>query len=137
MFKGFALLFAVILFGFCFYSLYSANTPALKGYAAEYELYLSAGSFGDNIANATDETFAKYKNIKGESCVVTVSYETVIHDFNATHLFSEEIDGGTIYYAYSPKIKYRAYINGRAVNLQYYAGSSFNKLGAPLIYGSF
>ena len=137
MFKGFALLFAVILFGFCFYSLYSANTPALKGYAAEYELYLSAGSFGDNIVNATDETFSKHKNVKGESCSVTVPYETVIRDFNATHLFSEEIGDGVIYYAYSPKIKYRAYINGRAVNLQYFEGKTVKKLGTPLIYGSF
>ena len=137
MFKGIALLFAVILFAFCFYSLYSSPAPALKGYAKEYELYLSAGSFGDNIVNATDETFSYYKNVKGESCVVTVPYETVIHDFNAKHLFTEQIDDGVIYYAYSPKIKYKAYVNGKAVNLQYYAGKTGNKLGVPLIFGSF
>ena len=61
----------------------------------------------------------------------------MLKSFNATHLFSEQAEGGVIYYAYSPKIKYREYINGAAVNLQYYEGESFNKIGTPLIYGSF
>lgn len=136
MFKGLSLALAIILFGFCFYSLYSAKTPVFFGYANEYEVYLSAGSFGDHIT-ATDETFTLYKNIKGESCLTGVPYERVLKSFNATHLFSEQAEGGVIYYAYSPKIKYRANIRGAVVNLQYYAGESFNKIGTPLIYGSF
>ena len=137
MFKGFALCLAIILFGFCFYSLYAEKSPVFKSYARDYELYLSAGSFGDNIEYATGETFGRYKNLKGESCTVKVSYEKVLEDFAATHLFSETTAEGTSYYAYSPKIKYVAYVNGRAVNLHYFAGKTQNKLGAPLIYGGF
>lgn len=137
MFKGLAFVFALILFGFCFYSLYAVNSPVLKSYAEEYELYLTSGSFGDNIVQATENSFKQYKNIKGESCFVNVSYERVLKNFGATHVFSEPCEGGVSYYAYSPKIRYRAYINGRAINLQYYAGELYNKLGSPLIYGSF
>ena len=137
MWKGFALVLALVLFGFCFYSLYAESAPAFNSYAREYELYLSAGSFGDNRVLATDETFGNYKNIKGESCAVTVSYEKVLKDFNATHKITEEIDGGVSYYAYSPKIRYVAYVNGKAVNLHYFKGKAENKLGSPIIYGGF
>lgn len=137
MFKGIAFFLSVILFGFCFYALYAENTPAFRAYSDEYELYLTAGSFGDNIVYATADNFGLYKNVKGESCIIKVPYEKVLNDFSAKHLFCESTEDGISYYAYSPKIKYRVYIRGVAVNLHYFAGNTHNKLGTPMIFGGF
>ena len=135
--KIFALFLSVTLFVFCFYSLYADKSPVFKAYANEYELYLTAGSFGDNVAKATSKNFGDYKNVKGESCIVNVSYEQVLCDFSATRVYSEETAGGTSYYAYSPRIKYVTYVSGKAVNIHYFAGETYAKLGTPIIFGSF
>ena len=137
MFKKFAFLMALAVFGFCFYSLYAVKTPVFAAYADEYELYLTAGSFGNGIVYADAKSFAAYKSVKGESCTVTVSYEQVLKDFNATHLFSEKCDAGENFYAYSAKLPYRVYVNGVAVNIHYFKGESANKVGTPIIFGSY
>ena len=137
MFKNLAILIAAITFGLCFYSLYAAKSPVFKAYAAEYEIYLSAGSFGDNIITTKDLTLSAFPKVKGESCRVDVSYERLIKDFSATHLFTENTAEGTSFYAYSPKIRYKTYINGKAVNLHYYSDGERKIVGTPIIYGSF
>ena len=137
MFKNLAILIATIMFGLCFYALYADNPPVFKGYAEEYEIYLSAGSFGDNIVRTSEKNLGVFSAVKGESCYVTVSYEQLLEDFSATHLFSEETADGISRYAYSPKIKYRTYINGRAVNIQYFSCGERKIVGTPMIFGSF
>lgn len=138
MFKNVAFLLAAIMFGFCFYALYAQKTPAFKAYAKEYEIYLSSGSFGDNIAVTDEKGFAAFKAVKGESCKVRVSYKKVLEDFSATHLFTEKTEGGESYYAYSPKLKYKIVLRGKAVNIQYYNGDGGQKvIGTPIIFGSF
>lgn len=136
MFKKTALLFSAILFCFCFYSLYAFKKPVFGAYATEFELYTSVGSFGANIVSATDKNYRSFSGIKGESCYVNVSYERVLDDFSATHVFSEETEYGTSYYAYSPRLKYKVYLNGKAVNIHYHAGER-NKLGTPIIFGGY
>lgn len=135
--KIFALFVSIIVFIFCFYSLYAEKAPVFKAYASDYELCLTAGSFGNNIVFARGKDFGAYVNIKGESCIVGVSYERVLQDFAAAHVYSEETATGTSYYAYSPRIKYKVYINGNAVNIHYFAGENYTKLGTPIIFGSF
>ena len=137
MFKNLAILIATIIFGLCFYALYADNPPVFKGYAEEYEIYLSAGSFGDNIVHTSEKNLGAFTVVKGESCSVTVSYKQLLEDFSATHLFSEETADGVSRYAYSPKIKYRTYINGQAVNIQYFSGKGRKIVGTPMIFGSF
>lgn len=137
MFKKTALIFAAIIFCFCFYSLYAFKKPAFAAYAKEFELYLSAGSFGGNIVYATDKTYSSFSGVKGESCFVNVSYDKVLKDFNATHLFCEENEYGKSYYAYSPALKYKVYLNGRAVNIHYHIGEKKVKLGTPMIFGGY
>lgn len=137
MFKKTALFLAVITFCFCFYSLYAFKKPVFGAYAAEFELYTSAGSFGVNIVSATDKSYASFSGIKGESCFVNVSYGQVLKDFSATHVFSEEDEGGKSYYAYSPALKYKISLNGKTVNIHYHAGAEKNKLGTPLIFGGY
>ena len=137
MFKNVAFLLAVALFGFCFYSLYAEKSPAFRAYANEYEIYLSTGSFGDNIVRTDEKGFTAFTKVKGESCRVTVSYEKVLKDFSAKHLFTEKTADGESYYAYSPKLKYKVILKGKAVNIQYYNGGGQKVLGTPMIFGSF
>ncbi|MBR0190414.1 MAG: hypothetical protein IJQ23_08545 [Clostridia bacterium] len=137
MFKNLAILIAIIMFGLCFYALYADKPPVFKGYAEEYEIYLSAGSFGDNIVRTTEKNLNAFAAVKGESCYLNGSYEQVLKDFSATHLFSEETEEGTSYYAYSPKIRYKTYIKGKAVNIHYFKGYGRQIVGTPMIFGSF
>nr|MBO4518084.1 hypothetical protein [Clostridia bacterium] len=137
MFKKTALIFAAIIFCFCFYSLYAFKRPVFGAYADKFELYLSSGSSGTNIVYATGRDYASFGGIKGESCYVSVSYERVLKDFSATHVFSETTECGESYYAYSPRLKYRIILNGRRVNIHYYAGDKQNKLGTPIIFGGY
>ena len=137
MFKNFALLVAAITFGFCFYSLYRAKTPVFQAYADEYEVYLTHGSFGNNALVVSEDAFGALTEIRGESCTVSVSYEQVLEDFSAAHVFSEQTDHGENFYAYSPKIHYKTYIKGKAVNIHYHAGERENRLGTPLIFGGY
>lgn len=137
MFRNLAIIIATIMFGLCFYALYADKPPVFKGYAEEYEVYLSAGSFGDNIVKTREKNLGAFAAVKGESCYLNVSYEQVLKDFSATHLFSEETAEGISYYAYSPEIKYRTYIRGRAVNIQYFSGGGRKIVGTPIIFGSF
>lgn len=137
MFKNVAFVLAAVLFVFCFYSLYAEKKPAFRAYASEYEIYLSSGSFGDNIVRADAESFAAFTAVKGESCKVTVSYEQVLKDFSATHLFTEKTADGESYYAYSPRLPYKVVLRGKAVNIQYFNGENQKVLGTPMIFGSF
>ena len=137
MFKKTALIFAAIIFCFCFYSLYAFKKPVFGAYAKEFELYLSNGSFGGNIVYATEKNYASFSGIKGESCSVDVSYEQVLQDFSATHVFGEETEYGKSYYAYSPAIAYKVYLNGTAVNIHYHVGAEKTKLGTPMIFGGY
>ncbi len=137
MFKKTALILAALIFCFCFYSLYAFKKPVFGAYAKEFELYLSSGSFGGNIVYATDKNYGSFNGIKGESCFVSVSYERVLKDFSAAHVFAEESEYGTSYYAYSPAIEYKVYLNGKAVNIHYHVGTEKTKLGTPMIFGGY
>jgi hypothetical protein len=51
-------------------------------------------------------------------------------------IFTEQIEEGTSYYAYSPTIKYRTKIKNKIINLQIFVGKGV-KVGSPIIFGSF
>lgn len=137
MLKNLAILISAIMFGLCFYALYADKPPVFKAYAREYEIYLSAGSFGDNIVRTTEQNLRVFSEVKGESCQISVSYEQLLKDFSATHLFTEKTAEGESYYAYSPKIRYKAYVGGRTVNIQYFTDGKRNIAGTPMIFGGF
>lgn len=137
MFKKSALIAAVAAFAFCFYSLYAVKTPTFAAYADEFEIYLNAGSFGNNAVITDALSFSAYTAIKGESCTLTATYAQVLEDFNATHLFSEVCDEGESCYAYSPRLPYKTVLYGRTVNIHYFKGKTANKIGTPLIFGGF
>ena len=78
--------------------------------------------------------------IKGESCrLYGVSYDRILKDFSAKHVFTEQTSFGTSFYAFSPEISYRTRIGGKIVNLQYFLQSDGGGavLGTPIIFGGY
>ncbi len=139
MFKKLFLPFTVAVFLFLVFSFFYANSsPVLKKESENIEIYYEYGSFGKS-EKYDALTFNKSKT-KGESCKLSgVSYENILKDFSATHVFTEETAFGVSYYAFSPFIPYRAVIGGKVVNLHYFVSFNSNRtvLGTPIIFGSY
>lgn len=132
---------AVIFFAFLLlFNVYANNNqPIFKGYAKSFEFYLSSPSSSAKIVRANDKLLFIGKDVYGESFRAdekNFCLEEFLSEFNAKIVAVESIEEGVSYYAYSPKIKYRAKVNGKTVNLHVFIGDSVT-VGAPLIYGSF
>ena len=114
------------------------NQPLFSQFNNKFEVYLSNSSDGQ-IVFADSKTYPLISGIYGES--VTIEKEKFcLYDFlsnmQAKIIFTEQIDEGTSYYAYSPKIKYRTKIKNKIINLQIFVGKDV-KVGSPIIFGSF
>ena len=109
--------------------------PTFLSYASDYEVYFFDGSY---LPPQKISGNVLPFGVKGEACEMEkTELEKLFLDFNASLLFSEEIDGGINYYAYSPKIKYRTKINGQTINLHVFLGKDKIKVGTPVIFGSY
>ena len=117
----------------------SVKSPVFKEYAKELEVYSGENSSLASILTIATDEFYQIKNVKGESFKVRnkeFNVEEFLLSFSARVVFTEEIKQGTSYYAYSPKISYRAVIKGKVINLQIVVGDEIT-VGSPIIYGSF
>jgi len=141
MFKKFSACLCAILAISAFFYFYAVNSlPVFYKYSDRIELYEESGSFGN--FSLYDGGLIKKKDIKGESCYLYgVSYEKILKDFSAKHVFSEETLAGESFYAFSPYIPYRVNLNGKIVNLQYFSYKEEKgekvKIGTPMIFGSY
>ena len=139
MFKRLRFIFIAFLFFFFNFALSGGKEPIFSRYALkdEFEVYLENGSFSDGIINLSAREFYCVGGIKGESCYTAAPYEEILNDFGAKTVFSEKTAYGISFYAFSPKIPYRAAINGKTVNIQYFVGENSVKIGTPLIFGGY
>ena len=114
------------------------NQPIFSQFNDQCEVYLSNSSNGQ-IVYADSKTYPFISGIYGES--VTINKEDfALQDFlsnmQAKIIFTEQIDEGISYYAYSPTIKYRTKIKNKIINLHVFVGAGV-KVGSPIIFGSF
>ena len=119
---------------------FSSRRPVFINYSTDFELYLNSSSSMAKIINVDYKNFYLYNNVYGESVVIDVEsfkLKDFLKDFNACVVFTESIQDGVSYYAYSPKIKYQKVVNGKRVNLQIVQKQNMIKAGSPLIFGSF
>lgn len=117
----------------------SVKSPVFKDYAKEIEVYSGDNSSLASILTVNTDEFYQVKNVKGESFKVSdkeFNLDEFLLSFSARIVFTEKIKQGTSYYAYSPKISYRAVIKGKVINLQIFMGDEIT-VGSPIIYGSF
>ena len=114
------------------------NQPLFSQFNNKFEVYLSNSSDGQ-IVFADSKTYPFISGIYGESVAINKE-EFCLRDFlsnmQAKIIFTEQIDEGISYYAYSPKIKYRTKIKNKIINLHVFVGAGV-KVGSPIIFGSF
>ena len=121
---------------------FNTSTPIFKDYANSYELYLNENSSNAKIISANATMYPFIHNKHGESCTVSMvnnkfDLSKFLIEMGADLVFTETLEEGTCYYAYSPKIKYRKSVGDRIINLHVYIGKNTVKVGSPLIYGGY
>ena len=124
----------------CFFLCLSVAKPVFSDYADSFELYLHECSSNASIVFVSKSDYPFISDIKGESCKLLKSefeIEKFLNEFSATVHFTEVIDEGTAYYAYSEKIRYSAEVKGQRINLHIFIAKESVTVGSPLIYGSF
>lgn len=124
----------------CFLACVSVAKPVFSDYADSFEFYLNERSSNAVMVFASKGEYPFISDIKGESCKLIKSefeLEKFLNDFSAKVVFTEVIEEGTAYYAYSEDIKYLTEINGQRINLHIFIAKECVTVGSPLIYGSF
>lgn len=117
----------------------SLNTSIFSGYTKRVEVYLGKGGSLSQIQTIDVKDYPYYSGVYGQSFKTDLNefdLKSFLDDFDAKVIFTESIDEGVSYYAYSPKIKERVNLKGKTINLQIFVGTTVT-VGAPLIYGSF
>jgi hypothetical protein len=133
-------IFTCIMAGICLCSVYFLNkTPIFSGYAESYELYIASASSSAKIITVSEKIFPFVFNVKGQAITIDkkdFDLTAFLNEFNANIVASDSFACGIVYYAYSPKIKYKKKVGEHTVNLQIYLGEQV-KIGSPIIFGSF
>ena len=138
MFKKMLVLFlALLTFISCYFTF---EKPIFKDYSGDYTLYVNSNSSNAIMVDLSDNSYPLVFNKTGESvCFESSDFElqTLLNKYSAKLIFTEKIEDGICYYAFSPKIKYQKIVNGSKINLHVFIGEGRVVLGAPVIFGSF
>lgn len=110
-----------------------------------YTFYCNSASSQAKIVNCYSGCAVFYKYILGDSLTgerVTYqggrSVESVLEEYAAAVLFTEDTDGVKNYYCYSSAFPYATELYGETVNLHIAVNASGSvALGTPLIFGGF
>ena len=97
------------------------SAPLFYKKSKTVETYIGDSSSLTQIENLTFFEFLLTKGVKGESvCVEKEGFNlnNLLKEFKAKLVFTESIEQGTSYYAYSPKIPYEKKINGQSFPFQ-------------------
>ncbi len=119
---------------------YVNRTPVFGKFASELELYIGAPDSTAQIITVNAEKVPFISSVYGEAFTTSreeFNLNQFLDEFRAEMVFTESIEQGVSYYAYSSNIKYGQLINGKRVNLQVFIGDSTVKVGSPIICGSF
>ncbi len=114
--------------------------PLFSSYSKRYEAYLYNSSSLAKIVNVNKTEFIFLKGVKGESVRLSANnfdLSGLLLEFDAEIIFTERVENKTLYYAYSPRIKYKKVVRGQKINLQIATDSDNVTIGSPLIFGSF
>lgn len=107
------------------------------GFDGRITYYTASSSSNANIIVGKPK--ALILDLTGESVEIDeeLDLNDILSRFDATLVFSERIEEGICYYAYSDKIKYSAKLSGRKINLHIYIKEGKTVMGTSMIFGSF
>lgn len=133
-----ALLAGVIAVGICLL-VSVASVGKFGAYAGERTYYLdSASSQGLQTSRLEGLDFLR---VKGESVFIASDtqphVQEIIKSYGASVVWTEQIDGVTSYYCYTPRWKETVVVNGRRVNLHIACVNGGFALGSPIIFGGY
>ncbi len=131
----------LIIFILILYFLTLVNsTSYFENFKGTHEIYLGSSSSCAEVICVDGKKVKNYLGKSGEAVFIegdSVSVDNIMHEFDASIVFTEQVENGESYYAYSKSIRYRKTVKGKVVNLQIYKSEKGIKIGSPLIYGSF
>jgi len=114
--------------------------PVFHAYSNEFQVCVNSPSSSGKIITVSKAEYPFSVGVKGESFQVKIkdfNLEKTLNDFSAKVLFTESIEDGVSYYAYSPKIRYKKQIKNKTVNMQIHFAKTTVTVGSPIIFGSF
>lgn len=113
------------------------STPLFYQYSTRLESYDGYSSQCKIQVNSNLQYLFNFKRC-GEAVEVDFTdYQKILSEFSATVKFTENAEGITSFYAYSPKIKTYILLKGERINLHIALRNAGMKIGSPLIFGSF
>lgn len=118
--------------------LVSARQPLFSAFADRYYVSYVSGATQPKSVDKLEYLFLSA--IKGESVYIdkdNFDMQRLLSHFNAKIVLEEQIEQGTSFYAFSPKIKYRTKIAQKTINLHVFIAENYVAIGSPIIYGSF
>ena len=118
---------------------FSNQTLLFSKYSNKHEIYINSNSSNAQIVQIENKNLFNLNGVYGESFKAekeNFSLDALLKEYGARLIKTEIVGDIVCYYAYSPKIKYRAFISGQAVNL-HVAVSNQVTVGSPLIFGGF
>ena len=118
---------------------FSNQTLLFSKYSTTHEIYIKSNSSNAQIIQIENKNLINLNGVYGESFKIekeNFSVDALLKEYGARLVKTETVGDIVCYYAYSPKIKYRAFLSGQAVNL-HVAISNQVTVGSPLIFGSF
>ena len=116
------------------------NVSKLSDYAGVRTYYLDSAS-SQSLQTDTLKGM-QFLRVKGESVVLKervdeAGIQDILRRYNASVLWTEEVDGVLSYYCYTPCFQESVQINNRKVNLHIATKEERTILGSPIIFGGF
>lgn len=133
--KLFSILSSCIITFFCFLGL---KMPVFNKYADNFIMY-TLDSNNKFVSTKVDIfTYLISSDVIGEGIILPKEKQTeLIKDFNAQLILVENINQGTNYYYYSPKIRKSVRVQSKTVNLHIFISENTMMAGSPIIFGSY
>ncbi len=130
-------LLCVALVAACAFFLFAVlHSPMLKE-GESHIFYLGESSSAPAVSANSPLAKLFLGDVKGESAVYSGDrYAEFSQKFDAKLLFTEQVEGATSYYLYSPALGGGVFLKGEKVNLQIAVGGGQTVVGTPLIFGS-
>lgn len=117
-----------------------SRTPIFNDYSSVFEVYLNSADSTAEFKTVNISEFKFLSGVRGESFKTdkdNFDLQDFLESFSANLVFTEQIEHGVSYFAFSKDIKYRTTLSNKPINLHVFIGENNVVVGSPIISGSF